>query len=162
VDLAARLLAIWDTKFFKSRLVPIGDELSQALDAYRQVRQRLPLTAETRSVFFCTSMGLAISLAKLEKVFVRLREHVGIRRPATDRWQPRLHDLRGTFAVHRLIAWYRAGADVQACLPLLATYLGHINLSGTQTYLTMTPELLAEASRRFERYAARGLEDDHA
>jgi integrase/recombinase XerD len=162
VDLGARLLAIWDTKFFQSRLVPIGADLCKALDSYRTVRQQLPLLDEMRSSFFCTGAGLAISLAKLEKVFVRLREHAGIRRPATDRWQPRLHDIRHAFAVGRLIAWYREGADVQACLPLLATYLGHINLSGTQTYLTMTPELLGEASLRFERYVALPREDDHA
>jgi site-specific recombinase XerD len=154
VDLVDRILAIRDTKFFKSRLVPIGTDLGKALDAYWSVRQRLPLPDETRSAFFCTRTGHAISLAKLERVFARLREHAGIRRPATDRWQPRLHDLRHAFAVHRVIAWYRQGADVQACLPLLATYLGHINLSGTQTYLTMTTELLGEASLRFERYAA--------
>ena len=67
--------------------------------------------------------------------------------------------MRHSFAVHRLIAWYREGADVQACLPLLATYLGHVNISGTQAYLTMTPELLAEASERFARYAAIGNEE---
>jgi site-specific recombinase XerD len=161
-DLSARILAIWDTKFFKSRLVPIGADLCKAFDTYRTVRQRLPLPADMRSAFFCTNTGLAISLAQLEKVFVRLREHAGIRRPATDRWQPRLHDMRHSFALRRLIAWYREGADVQACLPLLATYLGHINLSGTQTYLTMTPELLGEASLRFERYVALDREDDHA
>lgn len=156
VDLADRILAIWDTKFFKSRLVPIGADLCKALGNYWTARRLLPVPDETRSVFFCTRTGHAISLAKLESVFVRLREHAGIRRPAADRWQPRLHDLRHAFAVHRVIAWYREGADVQACLPLLATYLGHINLSGTQTYLTMTPELLGEASLRFERYAAFG------
>jgi integrase/recombinase XerD len=162
VDLDDRILAIWDTKFFKSRLVPISTDLSKTLDAYWSVRQRLPLPDETRSAFFCTGMGHAISLARLERVFVRLREHAGIRRPATDRWQPRLHDMRHAFAVHRLIAWYREGADVQACLPLLATYLGHINLSGTQTYLSMTAELLGEASLRFERYAAIGQDGGHA
>src|SRR6266545_834909 len=162
VDLSDRPLAIWDTKFFKSRVVPIGTDLSKALQTYWRVRQRLPLQDEIRSPFFCTRIGHAISLARLESVFVRLREHAGIRRPVSDRWQPRLHDLRHAFAVHRVIAWYREGANMQACLPLLATYLGHINLSGTQTYLTMTAELLGEASLRFERYAALGRQDDHA
>jgi integrase/recombinase XerD len=161
VDLADRVLAVWDTKFFKSRLVPIGGDLCWALNVYHTARHRLPLPNDTRSAFFCNRTGRAIPLAKLERVFVRLRDHAGIRRPTTDRWQPRLHDLRHSFAVHRLIAWYRAGADVQKCLPLLATYLGHVNLSGTQTYLTMTPELLAEASRRFERYALPGKERVH-
>ena len=69
-------------------------------------------------------------------------------------FQPRLHDLRHSFAVHRLVAWYRQGADVQLLLPKLSTYLGHIHLAETQHYLTMTPDLLCEAGRRFESYAA--------
>ena len=76
------------------------------------------------------------------------------------RYQPRLHDLRHSFAQERLVRWYREGADVQRLLPQLATYLGHVHISGTQRYLTMTPELLRQASLRFERYALRG--DDHA
>jgi integrase/recombinase XerD len=72
------------------------------------------------------------------------------------RYQPRLHDLRHAAAVHRLISWYRQGADVQRLLPQLATYLGHVHIAATQRYLTMTPELLHEASRRFERYACGG------
>jgi site-specific recombinase XerD len=162
VDLAEQTLSIWDTKFFKSRLVPIGAHLCESLCAYWKVRQRLPLPRKTGSAFFCTQTGLSLSLASLEKVFVRLRTHAQIERPASDRWQPRLHDLRHSFAVHRLIAWYRQGADVQAGLPLLATYLGHINLCGTQTYLSMTAELLEQASLRFEHYAAVGKDPDHA
>ena len=157
VDLDDHVLAIWDTKFFKSRLVPIGTA-PVALHAYhRNARKYLPMPADARSAFFASHTGGAISLGnKLEKIFIRLREHAEIRSPPGARWQPRLHDMRHTFAVHRLVAWYREGADVQACLPVLSTYMGHVNLSGTQAYLTMTPELLAEASKRFERYAAVG------
>jgi site-specific recombinase XerD len=68
-------------------------------------------------------------------------------------YQPRLHDLRHTFAVHRLTTWYQNGADVQRLLPKLSVYLGHVNLAGTQVYLSMTPELLRAASQRFEQYA---------
>ena len=161
VDLDDRVLAIWDTKFFKSRLVPIGPALSAALGAYRKARRQLPMPSEDRSAFFASRTGGVITLNRLEKVFVRLREHAGVQRPPSARWQPRLHDLRHAFAVHRLIVWYREGADVQVCLPLLSTYLGHVNVSGTQAYLTMTPELLAEASKRFERYAAVGEEENH-
>lgn len=162
VDLGERLLAIWDTKFFKSRLVPVGADLAMALESYGKARQRLPMPAGSRSVFFTIRTGNAISLSRLEAVFARLRIRAGIERPSEARWQPRLHDLRHAFAVHRLIDWYREGADVQACLPLLATYLGHVNLSGTQAYLTMTSELLSEASARFERYTAVGQEyEDH-
>jgi len=153
VDLSERILAVWDTKFFKSRLVPIGTDLVAALGSYRKVRQRLPLPAGSHSALFASPTGKPISRGRLERIFVRLRVHAAIARPPDARWQPRLHDLRHAFAVHRLIAWYREGADVQACLPLLATYLGHANLCGTQAYLSMTPELLAEASQRFECYA---------
>ncbi|MCK5653018.1 MAG: tyrosine-type recombinase/integrase [Gemmatimonadetes bacterium] len=154
VDCRDRLVTIWDTKFFKSRLVPVGAALAVALERHRSDRERLPLLDGERSPFFSRHTGEAIPLGRLDAAFVRLREHAGIRRPATERWQPRVHDLRATFAVHRLLAWYRDGEDVQARLPLLATYMGHVNLSGTQTYLRMTPELLSEASLRFERYAS--------
>jgi len=63
-----------------------------------------------------------------------------------------VHSLRHTFAVHRLTSWYRQGADVQRLLPVLSTLLGHRDLNGTQIYLSMTPELLHEASQLFERY----------
>jgi site-specific recombinase XerD len=161
VDLDERVLTIWNTKFFKSRLVPIGTALTTALATYHRAREDLPMPAARRSAFFPSRTGSAITLGKLEKVFVRLREHAAVQKPPHARWQPRLHDMRHTFAVDRLIAWYREGADVQACLPLLSSYLGHVNLSGTQAYLTMTPELLAEASQRFERYAAIGDEEQH-
>jgi integrase len=154
VDAKDRVLSIWDTKFFKSRLVPIGPELVRSLEEYRIIRQGLPMPAGSRSTFFAGRTGKPISLCRLESIFGRLREHAGIRRPGVPRWQPRLHDLRATFAVNRLVAWYREGADVQACLPLLSTYLGHINISSTQVYLRMTVELLGEASKRFEHYAS--------
>ncbi|HVH69607.1 MAG TPA: tyrosine-type recombinase/integrase [Candidatus Dormibacteraeota bacterium] len=150
VNFQEQVLSIWDTKFFKSRLVPIGASLAAALTHYAQERQRVHPSDER---FFTTRTGKGVRLGLLEAAFVRLRERAGIRRPSTDRWQPRLHDLRATFAVHRLIAWYREGVDLHSRLPLLSTYLGHVNISGTQAYLPMTHELLAEASRRFERYA---------
>jgi integrase/recombinase XerD len=68
--------------------------------------------------------------------------------------------MRHYFAVHRLVSAYRQGADVQCLLPKLATYLGHIHVAATQHYLTMTPELLREASARFERYAMQGVDHD--
>ena len=158
VDIEARLLCVWDTKFFKSRLVPVGTALGEALAAYFRARQSLPMPSGQMSSFFASPRGGRISLATLEAVWVRLREYANVHNPPSARWQPRLHDLRHNFATYRLVAWYREGADVQARLPWLATYLGHVTLSGTQAYLSMTPELLAEASRRFERYAASGEE----
>ncbi len=161
VDLHERVLSIWDTKFFKSRWVPIGVDLNRTLESYHTMRRRLPMPEAGLSVFFASQTGHPITLQQLEKAFTRLLKHTGIERPSHARWQPRLQDLRHAFAVHRLVAWYREGADVQDCLPLLATYLGHVNVSSTQTYLTMTSELLAEASKRFERYVAAGKEQNH-
>ena len=80
----------------------------------------------------------------------------GVSRAGGGREIPRLHDLRHSFAVHSLTAWYREGADVQRRLPLLSTYLGHADLEGTKIYLSMTPELLQQASLRFARYAEGG------
>jgi len=153
VNLQDRVLTVWNTKFFKSRLVPIGASLATALSLYVQQRQLVRPPDEYPASFFSTRTGMPIQLWQIEVGFARLRKRAGIRRSSTNRWQPRLHDLRATFAVHRLVAWYREGADLQTRLPLLATYLGHINVSGTQAYLPLTHELLAEASRRFERYA---------
>ena len=96
---------------------------------------------------------------RVNKLFCRLRRRAEIRRECTARYQPRIHDIRHTAAVHRVIAWYRAGMDVQRLLPQLATYLGHVKIDYTQRYLSMTPELLHEASLRFERYARPGVRD---
>jgi integrase len=79
---------------------------------------------------------------------------VGIMRFDGGRFQPRLHDFRHTFAVRRLISWYREGKDVQRLLPHLSTYLGHVDIDSTAHYLTMTRELLQEANRCFEIYAS--------
>ena len=163
VDLRERVLAVNDTKFFKSRLVPVGVALADALSAYAGKRRHLPMPAAARSAFFASPAGTSISRGQIERAFARLREHAAVHGPPGARRRPRLHDARHTFAVHRLVSWYREGADVQARLPLLATYLGHVNLSGTQAYLPMTPELLDEASKCFARYAcADDQENDDA
>ena len=100
-----------------------------------------------------TRSATPVTRQQAERAFRRLREQAQIHRTDGSRYQPRLHDLRHSFAVHRLIQWYRQGADVQRLLPNLSTYLGHRNLSGTQRYLTMTAELLQLAGERFEQYA---------
>jgi integrase len=92
--------------------------------------------------------------------FQWLRKEAGVLRFDTSRYQPRLHDFRHTFAVTRLVTWYREGKDVQRMLPLLSTYLGHCGIDETSVYLKMTRELLQEANRRFERYVF--AEVDHA
>lgn len=160
VDLPNRLLIIRDTKFCKSRLVPIGPQLTSVLAEQARRRATAYSGDDADCSFFLTTHGTTISKQTLETTFARLRKCAGIRRSDNASFQPRLHDLRHTFAVHRLTAWYRQGADVQRLLHYLSVYLGHTDLSCTQVYLTMTPELLNEAGARFERYALG--EDSHA
>ena len=152
VDLGEHLITVRDTKFFKTRLVPIGPRLGKALRHYHSCRCTLPLPAGANSAFLATHTGIHLNYKRVNKLFCRIREAAGIRRQGA-RYQPRLHDIRHTAAVHRVIGWYRAGANVQALLPKLATYLGHLDIRSTQCYLSMTSELLQEASFRFERYA---------
>jgi integrase len=153
VDLDTALLTIRESKFYKTRLVPIGPSLTAVLRSYVNDRNQRGHSNEPGATFFVTRTDTAVTRSLAERAFVRLRNIAGIAREDGARYQPRLHDLRHSMAVHRLVAWYREGADVQRLLPQLATYLGHVDVAATQRYLTMTPDLLREASQRFERYA---------
>jgi len=152
VDLDQALLTVRRTKFYKMRLVPLGRDLTQVLIEYRRNRVLRHESSADRS-FFQMRNGQRLQHLTVERTFRLLRRIAQVSRPGGARRQPRLHDLRHAAAVHRLIAWYRRGADLQYLLPRLATYLGHKDLSGTQHYLTLTPTLLRQASKRFERYA---------
>jgi integrase/recombinase XerD len=156
VDLTERIITVRNTKFFKTRLVPIGPKLTRELAAHVQRRRQLPLPAGDDSPLFTTRAGKRWSYQHVIRLFQHVRRVAGIGCPAGEGRPPRLHDLRHTAAVHRLVAWYRSGRDVQRLLPLLATYLGHVDLRSTQHYLQMTPELLQEASHRFARYSQWG------
>ena len=156
MDLNRLVLTIRNTKFGKTRLVPVGLQLSRALIQYNSTR---PTGRAAEAPFFATRRGGIVSHgccigtsepSVIEQASVELMEHI---------CEPRIHDLRHTFAVHRLTSWYQHGADVQQLLHHLSVYLGHVHLRCTQVYLSMTPELLQEASKRFERYA--GKEGDH-
>jgi integrase/recombinase XerD len=159
VNLESALLCIRETKFYKTRIVPIGADLTRVLRDYLLERSKgAPISAD--GPFLLTRQGKRLSRAGAEEAFKQLRRQAKVSRIDGSRYQPRLHDMRHTYAVTRLVRWYRDGADVQRLLPQLATYLGHVHISGTQRYLTMTPELLRQASLRFERYALGG--NDHA
>jgi len=156
VDLEQCLLTIRETKFYKTRLVPLGVDLSQALTIYLAGRSKAEHPAPPEAFLLLTRHSLPVSVQLAEDTFKRLCRRAGVRRKDASRFVPRLHDLRHTFAVHRLTACYRDGGDVQRLLPQLATYLGHVDIDSTQRYLTLTPELLSQASNRFEQYAASG------
>jgi len=141
VNLPDAVLTIRNSKFFKSRVVPIGPKLVAAMADYARAHRNG--AEESNTPFFVMRNGRPINISTLENSFQRLREHAGICRADGARYQPRLHDLRHSSAVQQL-------------LPQLSVYLGHTYLAATQTYLTMTPELLHQASVRFERYVCEG------
>jgi integrase/recombinase XerD len=155
VDLTTGILTIRESKFYKTRLVPMSPALTGALGDY-VARRAKEHPAQPDAALFLTRTETPLARHTAENVFSRLRVRAGVLRHDGGRYQPRLHDLRHAFAVHRLVSWYRQGADVQRLLPQLATYLGHVHIAATQRYLTLTPDLLREASQRFERYAREG------
>ena len=156
VDLEASLLTVHQTKFGKARLIPVGPKLRGVLAQYAA---RSPNTTQD-APFFTKRDGGRILRDRLESTYQYLREQAGISRSDGAHYQPRLHDLRHTFAVHCLTSWYRQGADVQKLLPHLSVYLGHVCIRHTQVYLRMTPELLREAGQRFEQYAMQEVSHD--
>jgi len=158
VDLSDSLITVRQTKFYKSRLVPIGPKLTEVLNKYVSKRRQLPRPAGEDSAFLVARTGKAMPYDRAQKLFRKLCQHAGVHREDGGRYQPRIHDIRHSSVTHRLVAWYRQGADVQCLLPALSTYIGHKDIRGTQHYLSMIPELLDEALRRFERYA---LEVNH-
>lgn len=152
VDLADAVLTVRNTKFFKSRLVPASPRLASVLRAYAGRRSDRPLPDGMASSFLANRDGTRVRKHNVDHAFTMLLKAVGIRRKHDGRRAPCLHSMRHTAAVHRLTSWYREGSDVQRLLPILSTYLGHANLDGTSVYLSMTPELLHEASICFDRY----------
>jgi integrase/recombinase XerD len=146
VDLNGGLLTINESKFYKTRIVPVGAQLKTAILDYARTRK---LKSSER--FFLNRRGEELKRPTVEENFYRLREAAGVSR--NDGYFPRLHDLRHTGAVHRVIDWYQKGKDVQKLLPLLSTYMGHVDLRCTQVYLTVTPEIMQSAGFKFEQYA---------
>jgi len=148
VDLSGAILTIRESKFGKSRLVPIHPSTRAALADYAAFRdQALPHPRTTR--FFRGEHGGTLSKWALRAMFVRVSCQVGIRKP-TDHRGPRLHDFRHRFAVSTLLGWYRAGMDVEQKLPVLSTYLGHVHVTDTYWYLSAVPDLMSIVVERLE------------
>jgi site-specific recombinase XerD len=139
-------LYIAEGKFRKARWVPLSSSASDALRQYVQRRQRICPCAPD-SPLFLNQRSRRLHHSTVQHAFRRLLSQCGIEHHKDT--GPRIHDLRHTFAVHRLLVWYRDGQDVQARLPWLATYLGHIDIQSTQVYLRATAELLEQVDRRF-------------
>jgi integrase len=148
LDLDEGLLIVRNAKFHKSRAVALQPDAKDALAAYLKDRRRNRHRADPETPLFVNEWRRPCSYGTVVKTFLDIARRAGIRGAPKLRG-PRLHDLRHSFAVHRLLAWYRDGGDVQARLPLLSTYMGHVCLVSTQVYLNITAELLHEAARRF-------------
>ncbi len=153
-DLEAGTLVIADSKFGKSRLVFLHPTAIAALRAYEQARDRAFPEPEA-ATFLVNSRGGPLDGHNIQHTFAVLVAAAGIQAPPGRR-APRLHDLRHAFTVATMLDWYRDGGDVQARLPLLSTWLGHVDPKSTYWYLQAVPELLTLAAGRLEAAGPHG------
>jgi integrase len=151
VDLSRGLLLVRQTKFRKTRYVPLHPTVCDALRDYSNFRdQRLPLIRDTE--FFLLDDGCALDYWQARYAFRCILSQLGWNDYTGSR-RPRLYDLRHTFACRRLLTWYEEGADANQLMPLLATYLGHVKVTYTYWYLTGIPALMTVVAARFEHQA---------
>ena len=148
VDWSQGVLTIRQTKFGKSRLVPVHPSTQRILRHFAQCRDRLYPKPRSPG-FFVSERGDRLTDWTMRWTFIRLSRQIGLRGPS-DRRGPRLHDLRHRFAIETLLKWYREGVDVERHIPELTTYLGHGHVTDTYWYLTATPELLRLAAMRLD------------
>ena len=142
-------------KFHKARWVPLSASTCRALQSYLDRRIRFKPHSPD-SPLFLNLRSRRLHHGVVYQTFQRLLNQCQI--PSCELAHPRIHDLRHTFAVRRLLAWYRDGNDVNARLPWLATYLGHVDIYSTQLYLQDTPELTEQVARRFHNYYLQQVE----
>jgi integrase len=148
VDLKGHLLTIRETKFKKSRYVPLSPSAVQHLAAFLRQRKEAGFSTVPTAPVFVNPCGRAYGPIRICQILLDILRNLGFRGPKGERG-PRVHDFRHTFAVNRLSLWYRQGGNINAKLPLLATYLGHSSITGTEVYLHATAELLEKTSKRF-------------
>lgn len=137
VDLKRAIITIRSNRFSRSRRIPVSPDLREVLRIYMKSRHRERTNC---GHLFVTKLGLPIPAWNLVKRFQKLRKIAGITRNDGACYQPRMHDLRITFAVHRITSWIRKGADLNRMLPALAAYMGKVGLASTERYLSLTPE----------------------
>jgi integrase len=148
VDVDHSLLRIINSKYGKSREVPLHASAMHALHRYAERRAEL-CPRPGCEAFFLSTAGTRLHAANVRRVFTGLGLAVGLA-PRSARCRPTLHSFRHSFAVRSLLEWHREGVDVQAQLPRLSTYMGHVEPSSTYHYLSAAPELLQLVARRLE------------
>lgn len=147
VDFVEGVITVRHAKFDRMRLVPLHPSVTSKLRDYARKRDRLCRTPSADR-FFLSVTGRALHRRETDAVFRDITSSIGLR---TDTVHPRVHDLRHAFAVRTLIDAYRNGADISAVLPVLSTYLGHVEPANTYWYLSAVPELMQLAAARLER-----------
>lgn len=154
VDLKSGTLTIRKTKFAKSRHVPLHTSTIEALQRYRALRNSHVEVTDDTPFFIGTRgrhLGHGLDLRQVHRVFIGLRDQLGwINRGAHN--GPRIHDLRHTFVVRRVLLWQAQGLDVDQHMLALSTYVGHTNVTNTYWYLTGIPQLMAVAAEKFEAF----------
>jgi integrase len=153
VDHERSILTIRDTKFSKSRLIPMGPQLALRIATFLTVRAERAERLSPDDPVFSFTGGRPINPCTISQTFHALVPKLGITVPEGAR-APTAHHLRHSFAVGRLLRWYREDSDPAAHLMKLATFMGHVAPASTAVYLTITAELLDAASCRFEQFAA--------
>jgi integrase len=151
IDMGEAMITIRDSKFGKSRRIPVDATVVTAIRDYRERRQALPPAPRVPSLF-TSAWGTRLIGHHAEHEFRRITRLTGTGANAQN--PPRIHDMRHTFAVRTLAGWYRHGGDVAARMPLLSAYLGHVSPVSTYWYLSAVPELLELAARRLETAGA--------
>jgi integrase len=149
VDLADGALHVRAAKQHKQREVPLHDTTTQALREYTRRRDR-HLPTSTTPAFFVSPQGSRLTSKAFNGTFAKLIREIGLEGHG-ERLRPRPHDVRHTFAVRTLISWYQTGEDVDAQMPQLSTFLGHVDPASTYWYLQAVPELLTVISDRLEQ-----------
>lgn len=148
VDLDEGIVTVWNSKFQRSRAIPLHPATLDALRRYARFRDECCPHPNAPS-FLLSTTGTRLDPDTLNHVFRDLVRSAGLEQPG--RRRPRPHDMRHSFAVRTLLGWYRAGVNVDAHMPLLSTFLGHSHPEDTYWYLSAIPELLFLASERLER-----------
>jgi len=156
VDMQVGTIAIRETKFFKSRILPLSESAMDALQSLLIVRRDAGISrAPEAGLFWHEQKNGHYGQACISQHLVTILRMAGLK-PAKGKTGPRIHDLRHTFVVHRILEWYRQGVNPQDRLPFLATYLGHRDINSTLVYITVTQDLLHEANERFRAFALDG------
>lgn len=154
LDLAGGVITVRQSKFGKTRLLPLHSTTVTALRAYLRLRDRLLPHPSTAAVFISPA-GTRLRYGNGQWTFQRLVREAGLE-PRSRSCRPRIHDIRHSFAVRSLLDAYEAGQDGQARLALLSTYMGHVDPRHTYWYLSAAPELLALAAKRLEDHLGEG------